>query len=104
VPKPAADQNVIKIFLPYDNKSVDRMAVLYSKESFYKSISKRKVIKVDLYEEDSATRYFLLRRKFDFVTRETERLSFTGDTTTVLKINLDDSNTLVISSGWSIRH
>jgi hypothetical protein len=93
-PKPAPKLNAIGIFLPYDGKSDDKFILAFSKEYFYKSISKRNLEQIDLFENDSTLRNFLLRRKFDFISRELERISFTGDTTTVLKINLCDSNTL----------
>ncbi len=93
-PKPAPKLNAIRIFLPYDGKSDDKFLLAFSKQFFYKSISKKKFEQIDLFEKDSTLRNFLLQRKFDFISRELERISFTGDTTTVLKINVCDSNTL----------
>ena len=93
-PKPAPTFHSIRIFLPYDGKTDDKFLLAFSKEYFYKSIAKRKLEQVDLFEKDTTFRDFLLKRKFDFILRELERISFTGDTTTVLKINICDSNTL----------
>lgn len=94
IPKPAAKLNSIKIFLPYDNISDNKWTYYFSKQNFYKSISKRKVTEVDLFEDDLTLRNYVLQEKFNFIERELERISFTGDTTTVLKINLSDSNTI----------
>jgi hypothetical protein len=92
IPKPPPHLKAIRIFIPYDSKSNDPALIRFSKQTVYQAISKKKVVQLDL-SEDEYGRGLLLKRKFEFILRELDRMNFTSDTTTVLKVNIDDNNT-----------
>ena len=73
-----------------DSPGIER----FSEEGFFKLIKKKKKVTVDVNDDvwDDRTGY-VRDRKFHFVTREMERMQFTGDTSTVLEVRLGDNNT-----------
>jgi hypothetical protein len=91
-PEIAVKPTALRIVLPHDGDSGSKFILRFSKTNFLKSITRKKVIELDLFENNQ-TRDLMLRRKFDFILRELDRMNFTGDTTTVLKVNIDDQNT-----------
>lgn len=96
-PKETVTHTYLKLFLPTDRKD-DPGMIRFSKGMVYKSLEGKKTITIDLddverfYEEDNRTQY-VFSRKLHFVSQEIERLEFTNDTSTVLKIQLGANNT-----------
>jgi len=82
----------IKLSIPSDHKSDDNLFI-FSKDNFYQSIKRKKIIQVDLNEASVPEQSYLFQNKLDFIKREIERLQFTNDTTSVLKVRLGSNNT-----------
>ena len=95
-PKATVAPTCLKVYLPTDRK--DNPAILrFSKELIYKSLKGKKIVTIDLdverdYEGDKTTRY-VFYQKLHFISTEIERLEFTNDTATVLRIRLGANNT-----------
>jgi hypothetical protein len=94
IPQPPGPFCVIRIYLPFDNvKPGEELLMQYSKASFYKTLFHKKVVSVDMPVRDSADHDFIYQTKRRFIVSEIERLIFTGDSTFVLKVSLNDSST-----------
>ncbi len=85
---PPERQNVLRMRLPSDKKP-DSGMITFSRYSVYDAIANKKLIQVSMYDEDDQNR---IAAKLDFARREMERLEFTNDTTTVLKVELGNNN------------
>jgi len=86
----------LKVNLPTDRKD-DPDILRFSKEAVYKSLKRKKIITIDLdverfYEGDNRTQY-VFNQKLHFISQEIERLEFTNDTSTVLKVQFGANNT-----------
>jgi hypothetical protein len=92
VPKSNFPATSIRLFLPSDRKD-DFQTIGFSKGYFYKSIKGKKIIRIDLNEEYQPQESSLFQAKLNFISREIERLEFTNDTTTILRIDLGERNT-----------
>jgi hypothetical protein len=95
-PKETVAPTYLKLFLPTDRKD-DPGMIRFSRGTVYKSLSGKKIITIDLdvetfCEEDSRTKY-VFYQKLHFVSQEIERLEFTNDTSSVLKIQFGTNNT-----------
>jgi hypothetical protein len=95
-PKETVAPTVLKIFLPTD-RNEDPGMMRFSKEVVYKSLKGKKITTIDLdverfYEGDNRTQY-VFSRKQHFVSQEIERLEFTNDTSSILKVQFGANNT-----------
>lgn len=91
-PEEEIRQRAVRLFIPYDEpKNED--AARFSKASVYESIKGKNIIAIHgheiSYDELENFRY---NRKMSFIGSELERLQFTHDTNTVLKIEFDEEN------------
>ncbi len=80
------------MFLPSDRMPSKHYFKL-SKYSIYQEIKKKHLVAVSLNDDNIHQNKFLLEAKRNFITRELERLAFTGDTSTVLSIELGNQST-----------
>jgi len=96
LPKEKSLHTVLRFFLPYDTVSPRINSIVFSKTYVYKSIRKKKIIAVDLDQEFFSLPFdqFLFRAKCNYILREIERIQFTNDTSSVIKIDLGESNSL----------
>ncbi len=83
------------MWLPYDNGPIRYKSgrVRFTKQMINRDIKGKKLIEIDLdgYElEDGDTG--LLHEKKQFIVREFQRMRFTGDTTSVLRVDLGRRN------------
>ena len=95
-PKETVSPTYLKLFLPTDRKD-DPGMIRFSKGTVYKSLQGKKTITIDLdverfCGEDSRIKY-IFYQKLHFISQEIERLEFTNDTSTVLKIQFGTNNT-----------
>ena len=95
-PKEAVTPTCLRFFLPTDRKDNPLMK-RFSTEAVYKSIKGKKIITIDmdvvrLCEGDIRTKY-VFDQKLNFVSEEIERLEFTNDTSSVLRVQLGPNNT-----------
>lgn len=95
-PKETEAPTCLKVFLPTDRKN-DPGMIRFSTEMVYKSVKAKKIVTIDLdverlNKEENRTQY-IFNQKLHFVSREIERLEFTNDTATVLKVKLGANNT-----------
>lgn len=95
-PKEAVAPTCLKVFLPTDRKD-DPALKRFSTEMVYKSIKDKRIITIDLdverfSEGDKRTQY-VFNQKLNFVSYEIERLEFTNDTSSVLKVQFGANNT-----------
>jgi hypothetical protein len=85
----------IKVFLPSETKDSIGILEKFSTAYLYRTISNKKIISVDLDEErigtDPEIVNFNFNRKLEFILAEMERLKFTHDTSSVLKIQLGEN-------------
>jgi hypothetical protein len=91
-PEEEVRQTALRLFMPYDEPK-DEQAAQFSKAKLYESIKGKNIIAI--HGED--TRHdelenFRYNRKMNFIGSELERLQFTHDTNTVLKIEFDEEN------------
>jgi hypothetical protein len=85
----------LRIFLPTDRKDVPGL-IRFSRDYVYHSIKSKKIVAIDLDEKReflNGETDILFYKRLQFISREIERLQFTNDTFTVLKIQLGDENT-----------
>ena len=95
-PKATVAPTCLKVFLPTDQKD-DPGMIRFSTGMVYKSLKGKKIVTINLdverfHEEDDRTQY-VFYKKLHFVSQEIERLEFTNDTSTVLKVQLGANNT-----------
>jgi len=95
-PRETVAPTCLKVFLPTDRKD-DPGMIGFSKETVYKSLKGKKITTIDLdverfYKGDNRTQY-VFSQKLHFVSQEIERLEFTNDTSSVLKIQFGANNT-----------
>jgi hypothetical protein len=84
--------NCIHIGLPSDQKPSQGNSH-FTKYDVYAAIKKKKIIRVTLWDtEYGGIFYNTTDAKLDFIHREMERLQFTHDTFSVLKVELGDQN------------
>jgi len=92
-PQDPVYQTCIKLNIPSnakDTAGIER----FSKGTVYKAIKNKKIIPIDLDDHawDERTAY-LANKKYSFVESEMERLQFTADTNSVLRIHFGSDNT-----------
>ena len=89
VNKPVQFQRSSIVWLPYDKepKSDRTHKSQFTKQLVYQKIKGKKVVEVDLDD------YELIEEKKRFIVREFQRMQFTGDTLSVLKIDFGCQNT-----------
>ena len=91
VTPPEKPQYVIRLFMPTDDKPNNNEIPRFSKYAVWEAIKHKKIIEVQFYETPLGDlRTFRKNAKLDFVRREIERLTFTHDTNSVLKIELGE--------------
>ena len=95
-PKATVAPTCLKVSLPTDRKD-DPDVIRFSTGMVYKSLKGKRIVTIDLdverlNEEDDRTQY-VFYKKLHFVAQEIERLEFTKDTSTVLKVQLGANNT-----------
>jgi hypothetical protein len=95
-PKETVSPTCLKVFLPTDRKD-DPGMIKFSKEMVYKSLKGKKITTIDLdverfYEGDNRTQYVFIQ-KLHFISREIERLEFSTDTSSILKVQFGANNT-----------
>jgi hypothetical protein len=91
-PEDYVRHNSLRIGLPSDQKpSKDNPR--YTKYDVYAAIKKKKIVRVTLWNaSEGGIFYNTIDEKLDFIRREMERLQFTNDTFSVLKVELGDQN------------
>jgi hypothetical protein len=89
LPERKASPVALKMLLPNDNTNNHP----FSKYAIYKAIKFKKVTTVHLWDLVWPFEDYNLNAKMDFITREIERLQFTNDTNSVLKIEFGEENT-----------
>jgi hypothetical protein len=81
----------VRFSIPSDAETKDSVEV-FSKYSVKKAIENKKIVTIDMGEYYFDEPY-LTNSKFNFVHNEIERLQFTHDTSTLLKVQLRNNNT-----------
>jgi hypothetical protein len=82
-------QSVIRLNMPSyakDTNGIKKFTIGY----VYEAIKNKKLIAIDLNDAFTDSEMYLEARQFDFITTEIERLQFTHDTTTVLRVQFGD--------------
>lgn len=96
-PEDPVSQNVVKLHLPSEDRNYDaKDGVLpFSHAGIMKGLKGKKVEQVYLNYNvgDDEISNYILNRKLSFIKQEMERLQFTHDTATVLKISFGSENT-----------
>lgn len=89
-PQERIRHNCIKLFLPQDKKPLPD-AVVFSRNTVMTAIKGKKIIPVEFwYDLDDPIETFNYNNKLNFVLHEIERITYTHDTTSVLKVCLGD--------------
>jgi hypothetical protein len=88
VPKAKAPLNCVPFVLTSEDRNNP-----FSKYYFYRSIKEKKIIQIDISQEYPPEELYLFNAKLRFISKELERLQFTNDTSTVLKIKFGEANT-----------
>src|ERR1700722_1597325 len=95
-PKETVIPTYLKFYLPTDRKD-DPGLIRFSKGNVYKSLEGKKITTIDIdvekFNEDDSRTQYLFYQKLHFMSQEIERLEFTNDTSTVLKIQFGTNNT-----------
>jgi hypothetical protein len=86
-------ETYIKFFLASDKKASTEHFVPYSKYNVYEAIKNKKIVYVNVHDNDFNSDGYIHNAKMNFIKSEIERLQFTYDTASVLKIELGDENT-----------
>ena len=91
-PEEEVRQRALRLFMPYDEPK-DEVAAQFSKAAVYESIRGKNIIAIHGEEpRHDELEHFRYNRKMSFIGSELERLQFTHDTNTVLKIEFDEEN------------
>ncbi len=95
VPEDKPLQTVLSLYLPSDKKP-PKEALIFSKYSVYEYIKHKKIIEISLsyeYNIDVERENYDLESRLGTIHREIQRLQYTHDMNSVLKIRLDNSTT-----------
>ena len=84
----------IRFFIPYDQEGPLVHSKIFSKQSIYRQAKGKKIVEVDLRYEFFEDYQSLVQAKHAFIVREMERMQFTNDTMSVLKIDFGPENSL----------
>jgi len=94
-PEDPEEKTCVKLFLPSDEKPKDGN-IKFSKYGVYDLVKKKKLTTIYLDEYigfDDSQELYLSNTKLSFIQREIERLEFTNDTSSVLKVEFDKQAT-----------
>lgn len=90
MPPPEQQQHVISMFLPTDEKP-NNGTLRFSKYTVWEAAKGKKITEVQFfYEPFGRPDQFNQAAQLDFVRREIERMTFTHDTNSVLKLELGE--------------
>lgn len=83
----------LRLFVPKDEMTPD--STKFTKGGVYSHLKNKKIVQINLWDNyrDYYERWDFSMSKMIFIEREIQRLQFTNDTTTVLKIELASPNT-----------
>ena len=89
IKKPILFQIPISVWLPYDRDPTKGRThrARFTKQLVYQNMKGKRLVEVDLDD------YELVEEKKRFIIREFQRMQFTGDTLSVLKIDIGCQNT-----------
>ena len=90
-PKPPQRLHAMSLFLPHEGH-YDTLS-RFSAQGFLRKIKGKTHVEIDLNEVYPTWQSLLFQRRQAFITREIERIQFTHDTNTVLRIHLGANNT-----------
>ena len=90
-PKPPLRSYVQRLSIPYDGPG--NALRRFSAQAFLREIKGKIHVEIDLNEVYPINQSALFQRRQAFIIREIERIQFTHDTNTVLKIHLGGNNT-----------
>jgi len=86
--EPVKRQTRLTMVVPSDDKQS-----YFSRYTVYEYMKKKKIIQVDLWDIQGWRIPNIKQEKKDFIVGEIQRLQFTHDTSTVLKVTLESANT-----------
>jgi len=78
----------LSLVIPWDKKQYG-----FSRYAVYAHLKKKKIVQVDLWDMTLPYELNMQQAKRSFIVRELERLQFTHDTSSVLKVTLGSNNT-----------
>jgi hypothetical protein len=99
-PEDRVDPTCLSLRIPSENRSPGTI-IQWSKADAYSVLNKKKFVTIDLDDHqpwygsdwDEMDINYIFRRKLEFFRKELERLQFTNDTSTILKVRLGEDNT-----------
>jgi len=85
--------HILRMVVPTDKPPDQRGFQIFSKYSFLRDIAKKTIHTVDLNEPYPPYDPSIFHLRQGFITREIERMQFTHDTSSILKIHFGENNT-----------